>query len=135
MFRKVTPFLLAIITLSACSSAPIAASELFLGNAVNEYNEVIEDTDVLAPTDHTLHAHAVMENVSEPTDVVGSWWFNEGMGENKIYESMISVTSDAPVAKFVLQNMNDWPAGNYRFAVSVAGEELSEVLFEVKVSE
>jgi len=131
-------FFLALASLSACSSgeqqeAEVGVSQILLGGAMNERQEIEEQQVFFAPTQSTFFAHAFVTGLSQSTEIVGAWWY--GDRQNKIYESRVAVTPDRPVAKFQLQSSQEWPQGDYIFVVSSAGEELFEKEFRVGETE
>lgn len=128
-------YILALLPLflAACGKEGAYVSKVYIGGSVNEQQEIADESVSFTPDQPAFHVHTVVEGISGPTEVVGSWWYLPA--QHKIYETRVAVAPGAPVAKFALTNTQDWPVGRYRFVLTSEERELTQKEFEVTEAE
>ena len=124
MFSFLTAVLLVACAPTEGGDTTLNVSQILIGSQVNERNEIEVNKDQFVPSERTFHAHVFMAGLEGPTEIVGSWWYVPN--QQKIFETIISVTPEFPAAKFVLQNsQQDWASGRYEFVVQSGDKTLS----------
>lgn len=115
----------AAVLLVACSPSGdvLSVQQVLIGSEMNESQEIVVFKDRFVPSDRTFHAHVFVEGLTESAKVKGAWWYVPQ--DRKVFETVVSVTPEFPVAKFILSNSaQDWAAGEYSFIVHQGDREL-----------
>ena len=115
----------AAVLLVSCASSgdTLSVSQVLIGSEINDRQEVVVFKDRFLPSDRTFHAHVFVEGLTKTAEITGAWWYVPQ--DRKIFETVVSVTPEFPVAKFVLSNnAQDWAVGEYLFIAHHEDQEL-----------
>lgn len=116
----------------AAASAPAAirVTNVDLGNAVQGDTAVVEDRDSFGTSD-TIHAIVTHEGAASGVNVTARWTFEDGQVVDERTETVSPTGMGAAYTHFQIANPSGWPAGGYRLAILVNGEEVASEEFTV----
>src|SRR5690606_25187846 len=114
------------------SAAPAAlrVTNVDLGSAVQGDTAVVEAKDSFNTSD-TIHAIVKHEGAASGVNVTARWTFEDGQVVDERTETVSPTGTGASFTHFQIANPSGWPAGDYRLAILVNGEEVASEEFSV----
>ena len=126
---------LTALLLAACSgsASTVTVSKVLLAGELNAKGEIESMQTSFLPTQDAIFAHAFVEGHTSAILLRGEWWFDGGKEPpKKIYEALVTVLPDRPVAMFTIQSTQQWPIGDYRLLLFIEEKQLIELKFTVE---